>query len=60
MFKWLKELFSSDNNVNENIVLGFMLSISAIVAGFVGSSEFVFFGFLGAALTCFGLKFIKP
>jgi len=53
----LSQIFKNDNEVNEDVVMGFLFFICAVVAGFVPVvPAYVFYTFTGGCLTFFGKK----
>lgn len=57
MKNWIKDFFANSNEVNEHTVVGVVFMIATVVAGFVpGIQLAVFYGFMGATLSAFGLK----
>lgn len=55
--KELLNIFKDSNGVNEDVVMGFLFFICAVVAGFVPVvPAYVFYTFTGACLSFFGKK----
>lgn len=55
--QWFLNIFMDGNNVNEDVVMGFLFFICAVVAGFVPViPAYVFYTFVGGCLTFFGKK----
>lgn len=55
--KWFLSIFEDDNEINEDIVMGFLFFICGVVAGFIPViPSYVFYTFIGGCLTFFGKK----
>lgn len=55
--KGLINIFKDGNDVNEDVVMGFLFFICAVVAGFVPAIPVhVFYTFVGSCLSFFGKK----
>jgi hypothetical protein len=55
--KWFLKIFQNDNEVNEDVVMGFLFFVCAVVAGFVPTiPAYVFYTFVTGCLTFFGKK----
>lgn len=53
----LQGMFKDNNEVNEDVVMGFLFFICAVVAGFVPViPAYVFYTFTGGCLSFFGKK----
>lgn len=55
--KELLKIFKDNNEVNEDVVMGFLFFICAVISGFVTVvPAYVFYTFTGSCLTFFGKK----
>jgi len=60
MKKFLKDLFSTSNNINEDTIVGFILLIVVIIATFIPIvDEPKYYILSGMTLICFGLGAFK-
>lgn len=57
MLKGFIKVFQDNNDVNEDVVMGFLFFVCSVVAGFVPVvPAYVFYTFIGSCLSFFGKK----
>ena len=57
--KWVKDFFSTSNEINENTVMGLLAFIVLVIGYFVGVPESAFYTMAGLVAAFFGLGALK-